>query len=112
MELKDYYRILSITRDASTEEIKKAFRRLALQYHPDRNPESIKEAETKFKEINEAYEILGDGNKRWRYDSLINTSNYSRNMGLVAGDPSLRKPWGCGRRRGGQCRRQWRPDID
>ena len=57
MELKDYYQILNVSQDASAEDIKKAFRRLALQYHPDHNPENIKEAEAQFKEINEAYEV-------------------------------------------------------
>jgi curved DNA-binding protein CbpA len=68
--MKDYYQILGISRDASPEDIKKAFRRLALRYHPDRNPESIQEAEAKFKEINEAYEVLGNEEKRQQYDYL------------------------------------------
>ena len=54
MELKDYYQILNVSRDANAEDIKKAFRRLALKYHPDRNPENALEAGEKFKEINEA----------------------------------------------------------
>ena len=55
MELKDYYQILNVSRDANAEEIKRAFRRLAMQYHPDRNPEDVRGAGEKFKEIYEAY---------------------------------------------------------
>ncbi len=65
--MKDYYRILGVSRDATDEEIKKAFRRLALKYHPDRNPDN-KEYEDKFKEINEAYDCLSDPEKRSNYD--------------------------------------------
>ena len=66
-EKADYYEILEVSKTASGEEIKKAFRRLAMQYHPDRNPGN-KEAEQKFKEINEAYEVLKDEQKRAAYD--------------------------------------------
>ncbi len=65
--MKDYYEILGVSRDASETDIKKAFRQLALKYHPDRNPED-KEAEEKFKEINEAYSCLSDPEKRANYD--------------------------------------------
>jgi molecular chaperone DnaJ len=64
---KDYYEILGVDRNATEEEIKKAFRKLALKYHPDRNP-GDKYAEEKFKEINEAYEVLSDPEKRAKYD--------------------------------------------
>ncbi|MBA2847692.1 molecular chaperone DnaJ [Thermosulfuriphilus ammonigenes] len=64
---KDYYQILGVARDASAEEIKKAYRRLALKYHPDRNP-GDKEAEERFKEASEAYEVLSDPEKRAIYD--------------------------------------------
>ncbi|MCZ2846238.1 MAG: DnaJ domain-containing protein, partial [Candidatus Bathyarchaeota archaeon] len=67
MANKDYYEILGIDKNASVEEIKKAYRKLALKYHPDRNS-SNKEAEAKFKEINEAYQVLSDSEKRARYD--------------------------------------------
>jgi len=70
--MKDYYEILGVSRDASPEEIKKAFRRLALKYHPDRNP-GDKEAEEKFKEINEAYACLSDPEKRRQYDHFGTT---------------------------------------
>ncbi len=64
---KDYYSILGVNKKATDEEIKKAFRKLAVKYHPDKNPDN-KEAEEKFKEINEAYEVLSDGEKRNKYD--------------------------------------------
>ena len=65
--MRDYYEILGVERDASPEVLKKAYRKQALQYHPDRNP-GDKEAEGKFKEAAEAYEVLSDANKRARYD--------------------------------------------
>lgn len=64
---KDFYELLGLNRDASEDDIKKAYRKLAMKYHPDRNPDS-KEAEEKFKEIKEAYEILSDSQKRAAYD--------------------------------------------
>ncbi len=67
---KDYYQTLGVTRNASDEEIKKAYRRLAMQYHPDRNPGREKWANEKFKEINEAYAVLGNPEKRRQYDQF------------------------------------------
>lgn len=69
MEYKDYYKILGVDRKATQDEIKKAFRKLAMKYHPDQNKDN-KQAEEKFKEINEAYEVLSDPQKRERYDQL------------------------------------------
>jgi curved DNA-binding protein len=69
VEFKDYYKVLGVPRKASHEEIKKAFRKLARQYHPDVAKDK-KRAEEKFKEINEAYEVLGDPEKRRKYDEL------------------------------------------
>jgi curved DNA-binding protein CbpA len=75
--LKDYYSIFGVNRDTSAQDIKKAFRRLALCYHPDHNPDNPKQAEEKFKEINEAYEVLGDELKKQQYDHLIRRPGYS-----------------------------------
>lgn len=67
MAKRDYYEILGVNRDAAEDEIKKAYRKLAMKFHPDRNP-NAKEAEEKFKEAKEAYEMLSDGQKRAAYD--------------------------------------------
>lgn len=65
--MQDFYRVLGVERDASNEDIKKAYRKLAMQFHPDRNPGNS-QAEHKFKEVNQAYEILKDSQKRAAYD--------------------------------------------
>ena len=67
--MKDYYQILGVPDNASQEEMKSAFRKLAFEYHPDTTPGDKKQAEERFKEINEAYGVLGDGSKRQQYDS-------------------------------------------
>lgn len=69
MSKKDYYELLGVSRDATEVEIKKAFRKLARKYHPDVNPDN-KEAEKKFKEVSEAYEVLSDSQKRANYDQF------------------------------------------
>lgn len=69
MDFKDYYKILDISKTATTAEVKKAYRKLAIKYHPDKNPND-KSAEAKFKEVNEANEILKDDKKRKEYDIL------------------------------------------
>lgn len=69
MANKDYYEVLGVDKNASEEDIKRAFKKAALKYHPDRNPDN-KEAEEKFKEINEAYQVLSDSEKRQRYDQF------------------------------------------
>jgi curved DNA-binding protein len=74
MDYKDYYQILGVDKKASQAEVKKAYRTLALQYHPDRNP-GDSQAEDKFKEINEAYQVLGDEDKRAKYDQLGSAYN-------------------------------------
>ena len=126
MDLKDYYSILGANVEASAEDIKRAFRRLAVRCYLDHNPENIKEAEAKFKEVNEAYEGLSDAEKRWRYDSLTRLSGYPPrtmtvedifskgigsdgilemlrrlvNMGLVFTGLGHRSAWYCTRRHG------------
>ena len=66
---RDYYEVLGVSRTATAEELKRAYRKLALQFHPDRNPNDP-QAEARFKEVNEAYEVLSDQSKRQRYDTF------------------------------------------
>ena len=68
-EKRDYYEVLGVNKSASEDEIKKAYKKMARKYHPDLNPDN-KEAEEKFKEVNEAYEVLSDANKKARYDQF------------------------------------------
>ena len=81
---KDYYGILGVPQNASDTEIKKAYRKLAMQYHPDRNPGKEKWANEKFKEINEAYAVLGNPQKRRQYDQFGTVGN----IGDIFGSPS------------------------
>jgi curved DNA-binding protein len=84
MEYKDYYKVLGVERKASEVEIKRAYRKLALKYHPDRNPNDQK-AEEKFKEINEAYQVLSDSEKRARYDQLGDSYTHWQQRGGTPG---------------------------
>jgi len=84
-DYKDYYSVLGVSKSATSEEIKKAFRKLAVKYHPDRNPDN-KAAEEKFKEISEAYEVLGDAEKRKKYDQF---GRYWQQAGQ-----GVKSPWG------------------
>lgn len=84
MEYKDYYKILGVDKNASENEIKKAYRKLAKKYHPDLNPGDNK-AQEKFKEINEAYEVLGDADKKKKYDTFGSSYDFSAGSNF---DPS------------------------
>ena len=75
MAAKDYYQILGLAKNATADQIKKAYRKLAMQYHPDRNPGKEDWANEKFKEINEAFSILGDPEKRRQYDQFGTVGN-------------------------------------
>ncbi len=80
MEFKDYYKTLGVSKDATADEIKKAYRKLAMKYHPDRNPDN-KQAEEKFKEITEAHEVISDPEKRKKYDTLGSNWKQYQNAG-------------------------------
>ena len=80
MEYKDYYKILGVPKTATAEEIKKTYRDLAKRYHPDKNPND-KTAEAKFKDISEAYNVLGDPEKRKHYDNLGKSWDFQRGSG-------------------------------
>ena len=69
---EDYYKVLGVERTADASEIKKAYRRLAMKYHPDRNPDDA-QAEERFKKVSEAYAVLSDDNKRKQYDTFGDT---------------------------------------
>ncbi|KGA93715.1 molecular chaperone DnaJ [Leptospirillum ferriphilum] len=86
MAAKDYYSLLGVSRTASPDEIKKAYRKLAMKYHPDRNP-GDKAAEAQFKSINEAYEVLGDPQKKSIYDSGGFTEGFDSASYQGAGSP-------------------------
>jgi len=123
LALKDYYRLLDVDRDATAENIKKSYRRLAMKYHPDRNGNSPDNAE-RIKEINEAYQILGDESKRRQYDLICrkldsNQVFYGSDLNdeldrifrdFLQGGFSVRGWGGCrggGFRRGGCSRWKW-----
>ncbi|MDD5431324.1 MAG: DnaJ domain-containing protein, partial [Candidatus Pacebacteria bacterium] len=81
-----YYDVLGVAETASLEEIKKAYRKLVMQFHPDRQPQNAsakkkKEAEEKFKEISEAYEVLSDPKKRKEYDKILAEANAGQSAG-------------------------------
>lgn len=78
--MEDYYQTLGVSRTATQEEIKKAYRKLALKYHPDKNPGDAV-SEEKFKKVNEAYSVLGDEEKRRSYDAYGSSGGYSQSYG-------------------------------
>ena len=77
--MKDYYNILGVNKSSNKEEIKTAYKKLALKYHPDKNIDNKEEAENKFKEISEAYEILSDDEKKNNYDNGQNIIIHNHN---------------------------------
>jgi curved DNA-binding protein len=97
MEFKDYYKILGVEKSATKEEISKAFRKLAVKYHPDKNPNN-KAAEEKFKEITEANEVLSDSEKRKNYDAL--GANWNQYQSSGGGFEDFFSQYGGGRRSG------------
>jgi curved DNA-binding protein CbpA len=82
---KDYYQILGVPENATQEEVKKAYRKLAVRYHPDKNPGNIKESEAKFKEISEAYYVLSDEKRRAQYDQMRRFGAYTGNFAGAQG---------------------------
>jgi DnaJ-class molecular chaperone len=117
MAKRDYYQVLGVNRDASEDEIKKAYRKLAMKHHPDRNPDAKdKESEDKFKEAKEAYEVLCDQKKRAAYDQFGHAGvDHGAGMGPGAAPDSAASPMRsaissatCSARDARQPRRQWR----
>jgi DnaJ-class molecular chaperone len=107
MEFKDYYATLGVDKTASEADIKKAYRKLARQFHPDVNP-GDKAAEAKFKEINEANEVLGDAEKRKKYDELGSNWRAHEQSGAPGAGPGAWSPFGGGA--GGGTYRTMSPD--
>ncbi len=100
MEYKDYYKILGVEKSATPEDIKKAFRKLAVKYHPDKNKDD-KKAEEKFKEVNEAYEVLSDPEKRKQNDAFGENWKYSQANGGIDGFVGAGQPGSGGNNRQG-----------
>ncbi|HSL90398.1 MAG TPA: J domain-containing protein [Ignavibacteriaceae bacterium] len=108
MEFKDYYKIIGVEKSATKDEIKKAYRKLAMKYHPDRNPND-KVAEEKFKEITEANEVLSDPEKRKKYDTL--GANWKQYQHTGGGFEDFYSQFG-GARRGGGTTYEFSGDIN
>lgn len=103
---KDYYKVLGVAESAPADEIKKVYRKLAVKYHPDKNPTNTKQAETKFKEISEAYYVLSDEKRRAQYDQMRkfgggNPGNFAGSQGFNFEDLLRQYSSGGGRTRGG-----------
>lgn len=105
MVKKDYYLVLGVSRGTPDEEVKKAYRALAMQYHPDRNRGNEAWAHVKFKEINEAFSVLGDPQKRRRYDNFGSEDDFSD----IFGDQVARADFQ--EFAGGQCENDARSDL-
>ena len=99
MAKADYYELLGVKKGASADEIKKAYRKLAIKYHPDKNPDD-KAAEEKFKEISEAYEVLSDTEKRSTYDQFGHAA-FGPGSRASRGGGGLPGAWSCGQAIGG-----------
>ena len=123
MAERDYYEVLGVDRNASEADVKKAFRRLAMRYHPDRNPDQGEEAVNRFKEAKRAYEILSDGQKRAAYDQFGHAGVEAGAGAGASGDPFntifgdiFGEVFGGRRRAGNQPRRganlRYRLDLD
>jgi len=84
---KDYYKILELDKSANDEQIKKAYRKLAIKWHPDKNPDDKQNAEEKFKKINEAYSVLSDPKKKQMYDQFGTTEFNESGGGMSGGIP-------------------------
>lgn len=108
MDYKDYYKVLGVSRDASQQEIKKAYRKLAAKHHPDKNPDDSS-AEQKFKEVGEAYEVLGDPEKRKLYDQVGHDWKRYQQQGGQQGDFNWQQ---YARQRGGQGGQYRRVNFD
>ncbi|MEX0994050.1 MAG: J domain-containing protein, partial [Balneolaceae bacterium] len=111
MEYKDYYKIMGVDRDASQKEIKKQYRKLASEYHPDKNPDDPK-AEKKFKELGEAYEVLKDPEKRKLYDRVGSDWKKYQQAGHSANDFDWSRYTGQGTGRGRGRGQQYRVNMD
>jgi len=85
MSRKDYYKILGVSEEAGLDEIKKVYRNLAMKYHPDRNPQNREAAEKRFKEISEAFYVLGDEKRRAEYDAFKKGYGYGARTGQFTG---------------------------
>src|SRR3954470_17121108 len=88
MAVQDHYKVLGVERKASQDEIKKAYRKLARQYHPDKNPGDAK-AEERFKQISQAHDVLGDPDKRKEYDRALLTPFAGAGRGGAGGQPGF-----------------------
>jgi molecular chaperone DnaJ len=116
---RDYYEVLGVAREASADELKKAYRKLALKWHPDKNPDNRTHAEERFKELNEAYQVLSDGQRRAQYDRFGHAAfeqggaggfDFAAGFDDIIGD-LFGDFFGTGRTRGGRTRARRGADL-